>query len=201
MLIIKHRVNSKEELIHLNPEFGAEIDVRTFGDKIVVSHDPFNSNAPLFEQWIKSYKHKTLIINVKEEGLEPRIKDIMSKYPIIDFIFLDQSFPFLIKGLRENDTRTALRFSNFESIENLEMIVNELACKPNWLWIDDFIGRWSHIEHLKNIDLTGIRTCVVSPELHGRTLELEGIGMKKIFESFSPTAICTKNPEFWLSND
>ena len=77
MLIIKHRVNTSKELHELNPEFGVEVDVRTFGDRLVVSHDPFNKEAEDFKKWISNFNHRILIINIKEEGLEESIKIIL----------------------------------------------------------------------------------------------------------------------------
>ena len=76
-------------------------------------------------------------------------------------------------------------------------MIKNLSCKPNWIWIDDFTGQWEHLERLKAIDLNGISTCIVSPELQGRDLYVEGQKLKHNLEFFSPTAICTKNPEYW----
>ena len=197
MLIIKHRVNTSTELRELNPEFGVEVDVRTFGDRLVVSHDPFNREAEDFKNWISYFKHRILIINIKEEGLEESIKIILNQYPLIDYFFLDQSFPFMVKSLRANDLRTSIRFSNLESIESLHLVNENLFCRPNWIWIDDFTGDWSHLDFLKKIKIDGIKTCIVSPELQGRDLYLEADKIKNYFNYFSPTAICTKNPEFW----
>jgi hypothetical protein len=200
MLIIKHRVNTSKELRELNPDFGVEVDVRTFGDRIVVSHDPFNREAEDFNKWISNFNHRILIINIKEEGLEECIKTILSQYPIIDYFFLDQSFPFMVKSLRANELRTSIRFSDLESIESLLLVNEKLSRKPNWIWIDDFNGNWCHLDFLKKVKIDGIKTCIVSPELQGRDLFSEAQKIKNSFNYFSPTAICTKNPEFWENN-
>lgn len=197
MLIIKHRVNWSVELNQIDPRFGIEVDVRTYGDKIVVSHDPFNKEAEEFKHWINHFKHKILVINVKEEGIEKNIDQIMNEFPAIDYFFLDQSFPFLVKKLWAKEFRTAIRFSDLESVETLNSVIKNLSCKPNWIWIDDFTGQWEHLERLKAIDLSEINTCIVSPELHGRDLYMEGQKLKHNLEFISPTAICTKDPEYW----
>ena len=197
MLIIKHRVNTSKELFTLSPEFGVEVDIRTFGERLVVSHDPYDSKAEDFKNWISFYKHQTLIINVKEEGLEESIKNILDGYPSIDYFFLDQSVPYMVKSLRNKNFKTSIRFSDLESIESLQLVIENLSCRPNWIWIDDFTGKWQHLEHLKEINLSGIKTCIVSPELQGRDLYLEAEKIERSFKFFSPTAICTKNLEFW----
>jgi hypothetical protein len=197
MIIIKHRVNTSKELLTLNPEFGVEVDIRTFGHRLVVSHDPYNDKAEDFKNWISLYNHHTLIINIKEEGLEDSIEKILDQYPLIDYFFLDQSVPYMVKSLRKNKFKTSMRFSDLESIESLRLVIENLSRKPNWIWIDDFTGTWQHLDYLKKIDLRGIKTCIVSPELQGRDLYLEAEKIEKSFKFFTPTAICTKNPEFW----
>jgi hypothetical protein len=199
MLIIKHRVNTSIELNALNPNFGVEIDIRTYGENIVVSHDPFNRDAEDFKTWLSYFKHRTLIINLKEEGLEDRLNMIMNRFPQIDYFFLDQSFPFMVKTLKAKEFRTCIRFSDLESIETLKLVVEKLSCKPNWIWIDDFTGEWEHLKILKTIDLNGIKTCLVSPELQGRDLSAEVDKILRGFDYFSPSAICTKKPEYWES--
>jgi hypothetical protein len=200
MLIIKHRVNTSKELSELNPKFGVEVDVRTYGERIIVSHDPFKKESEEFKNWISHFKHKTLIINVKEEGLEESINQIMVEYPAINYFYLDQSFPFLVKSLREGQSNTAIRFSNLESIQTLEIVMENLNCKPNWIWIDDFAGGWNHLKFLETINLSGISTCLVSPELQGRNLYVEAETIKRNIHFFKPTAICTKEPEYWERN-
>jgi hypothetical protein len=199
MLIIKHRVNTSKELLKLDSEFGVEVDIRTFGQRLVVSHDPYNDKAEDFKNWITLYSHQTLIINIKEEGLEDSVEKILDQYPLIDYFFLDQSIPYMVKNLRKNKFKTSIRFSDLESIESLQLVIENLSCKPNWIWIDDFTGTWQHLDNLKKIDLNGIKTCIVSPELQGRDLYSEAEKIRKHFKFFLPTAICTKNPEFWES--
>ena len=61
--------------------------------KIIIHHDPFKEGEN-FYKWIKYFKHKFLILNVKEEGLEKKLIDCMNKNNITSYFFLDQSFPF-----------------------------------------------------------------------------------------------------------
>ena len=76
-------------------------------------------NGEFLDNWIRKYNHKFLIINIKEEGLEKYIIKILKNKKIKDFFFLDQSFPFLIKTLNSNETRCAIRFSEYEDIKTI----------------------------------------------------------------------------------
>ena len=83
MKIILHRVNSIE-MLHKTPlHFGVEIDIRSNSNLLYLHHDPF-SKGESFEEWLKFFEHQTLILNVKEEGLESSILKLMKKYNIND---------------------------------------------------------------------------------------------------------------------
>ena len=69
MEVILHRRNTIQELISTTTNYGVEIDLRAFKERIVIQHDPFIKGES-FEEWIKFYKHGTLILNIKEEGIE-----------------------------------------------------------------------------------------------------------------------------------
>ena len=96
MHTILHRINTTALLEKTPSNFGVEIDIRSNGKSLILHHDPFEQGE-LFEDWIRSYHHGTLILNVKEEGLESSVLKLMNQYKINDFFFLDQSFPFLWK--------------------------------------------------------------------------------------------------------
>ena len=133
MKIIHHRRNKIEELRATSNSYGVEVDIRSYGDNLVVHHDPFEKGE-FFMDWISEYKHGTLILNVKEEGLETRLIKIMKENKIDDFFFLDQSFPFLLKTARSGEKRCAVRVSEFECIET----ALSLAGVIDWVWVDCF---------------------------------------------------------------
>ena len=76
MILIKHRVNNTKNLKKLNRNFGVEIDLRSNNKNIYLHHDPFKQGEK-FENWIKKFKHKLIVLNVKEEGLEEKILNIL----------------------------------------------------------------------------------------------------------------------------
>ena len=69
MIIIKHRINTIEELKSIEKKFGVEIDIRTLGADLIVQHEPFIPGVKLTD-WLRHFEHEFLIINLKEDGLE-----------------------------------------------------------------------------------------------------------------------------------
>ena len=96
MEIIIHRVNTIKKLETVDSNFGVEIDIRSNDGKLILQHDPFEYGDS-FDEWLKSYKHGKIILNIKEEGLEDYIIKSLNNHHIDNYFFLDQSFPFLIK--------------------------------------------------------------------------------------------------------
>jgi hypothetical protein len=194
MEIIIHRQNTLKELMLLPKTYGLEIDIRSRGSRLILQHDPFK-DGECFIEWIKQYQHGTLILNLKEEGLESNLIDIMSDQGIENYFFLDQSFPFLLKFSEVCQGRSAVRVSEFESIDT----AIRLAGKIKWVWIDCFSTFPLGIEHIKELKLLGYKLCLVSPELHGRNATDEIV---MLMNSFSKSniffdAVCTKYPHFW----
>ena len=192
MILINHRVNSISKLLKTSVEFGVETDLRSENKKIYLHHDPFKKGES-FEKWIKYYKHKILILNVKEEGLEDMVIKILKKNKIKNFFFHDQTFSTLLKNMFK--TRVSIRFSEYEDLKKK----NYLFKKIRWLWLDNF----NQIElskkfynYLKN---KKVKICMVSPELikKKRQNEIKNIinNLKK--NKFNLDAVCTKKPKLW----
>ena len=194
MKYIAHRINTIEQLQHTPVQFGVEMDVRSRGSEMILHHDPFVDGESL-ERWLSHYRHGTLILNVKEEGLEKALLQLMSTYDIEDFFFLDQSFPFLVKTSREGEHRCAVRISEFEAIET----VMSLAGKVDWVWVDCFnrfplTGEQAHALHA-----AGFKLCLVSPELQGREADVGIPQMRALLHELDieAEAVCTKRPDLW----
>ena len=193
-LIICHRKNTIKQLIDTPTEYGVEIDVRSYNNRIILNHDPMKSGEFL-DNWLRKYNHKFLIINIKEEGLEKYIIKILKNKKIKDFFFLDQSFPFLIKTLNSNETRCAIRFSEYEDIKT----INNLKKKINWVWVDHFSKFPLNKSISNSLKKKNIKICIVSPEIVKKT-SIQNL--KKLKNSIQKKnihidAVCTKNPEIW----
>lgn len=193
MEIIAHRRNRIEELVATPAEQGVEVDIRSDGGRLVIHHDPF-AEGEEFDRWIDHYRHGTLILNVKEEGLEGRLQAIMGDRGIDRFFFLDQSFPFLIRTARQGERRSAVRVSEYESVETA------LAVAPlvDWAWVDCF-SRFplDRISAARLVE-AGLKLCVVSPELQGRSAdEIDILRELLAAEDIQADAVCTKRPDLW----
>ena len=194
MKFISHRRNTIEELQATPREYGVEVDIRSDHGQLVIHHDPF-AKGDDFEDWLKHYQHGTLILNVKEEGLEARLIDLMKQYKIEDYFFLDQSFPFLIKWSKLGEHHCAVRVSEFESIET----ALSLAGKIDWVWVDCFTKFPLAGIDAKRLQDAGFKLCLVSPELQGRPADTAIPELAKLLNErhITADAICTKNPELW----
>ena len=192
---ILHRVNTREELINTPVDLGVEVDIRSNAKDLIIHHDPF-SKGELFEEWLAHYQHGTLILNVKEEGLEDRLLKLMSRFGIKDFFFLDQSFPFLRKTASLGEFRCAVRISEYEHIET----ALSLSGMVKWAWIDCFTRFPLTHEDAKKLQENGFKLCFVSPELQGRTDRSQVIEFRSEIESknIKGDAVCTKYPDLWV---
>ena len=195
--IIIHRCNTVNKLRLIPKKYGIEIDIRTYKDQLVLHHDPFIKDAEKFLDWIDHFDHKSIILNVKEEGLEEELIKIMKEHEINNYFFLDQSFPFLIKYANKGYTKSAVRFSEFESIDT----VLSLSGKIEWVWIDYFShfplnSKDSYLLHDK-----GFNICLVSPELQGFNPQVEIIKLQNFIKNndISFDTVCTKYPLLWES--
>ena len=195
MIKIQHRINTSSELQTIDTRYGIEIDLRSYGKDVIVTHDVFRE-AETLDTWIKNFQHALLILNVKEEGIEEKILEIVRRAGVEEYFFLDQSFPFLMRTLRTGNSRSALRFSDFESVETALLITP----RPNWIWVDSFSGDWEHLAvSAERLHSLGYKICVAAPELHGRDDEREVEQLVKTLRSQKDCidAICTKVPDQW----
>ncbi len=194
MKLISHRRNTVSELLATDSKYGIEVDIRSKGDRLIIHHDPFVAGES-FDEWIDAYRHGTLILNVKEEGLEARLIALMQSKGIADYFFLDQSFPFLVKWSKAGEHRCAVRVSEFESIET----ALTLAGKVDWVWVDCFT-RFPLSEYdARSLKDAGFKLCLVSPELQGRDANVEIPHLVSLLKerNIAADAVCTKRPNLW----
>ena len=162
---IWHRVNTIEELEAIDIEDGVEIDVRSIKGVPYLSHF-IDEDGVLFEDWLKHYKLKgTMVINVKEEGLEAIILGLLTKYNITNYMFLDEPFWYLLNSSRRHNNKNfAIRVSKFESVETA-LKSRELS---DWIWYDYF-DDYINTEDIKKLIKAGFKVIMPSPELVNST--------------------------------
>jgi hypothetical protein len=187
MHYIAHRVNSINELLNTPIKHGVEVDLRDFGDKIILQHDPFK-NGENFEEYLKYYNHGTIILNIKSEGIEFKVLELLKKYNINNYFFLDSSFPVIHSLCLKNEKNIALRFSEFEGIDT----ICSMSKKVDWIWVDCFTKLPITAQNYKLLKDHKYKLCLVSPELQDQDLKLESYKNYLQKEGIIFDAICTK---------
>ncbi len=192
MLYISHRINRKHELQKVPEEYGIELDLRDCGDRIVLQHDPFiKHDAEDFESFLEAYRHRLIILNVKSERIEWRVLEIMAKYSIEKYFFLDSSFPMIRALIQRGERQIAVRFSEFEPIES----ALALAGQVEWVWVDCFTKLPLNDENYSKL-AKHFRICIVSPELQGRdTSQISDYARQ--LRDYPVDGICSKRPDLW----
>ena len=187
MEYIAHRVNTAEELRKVPEEYGVEVDLRDNGDRLILQHDPFTPGED-FEEYLKDYRHGTLILNIKSERIENRILELIRRRGIEDYFFLDSSFPMIHLLSGQGEEKMAVRFSEFEGLDTVFAVKGRVR----WVWVDCFtrlpIDRGSY-SALKD---AGFKLCLVSPELQGRDADIEKYREYLEREKIVFDAVCTK---------
>ena len=113
MLYCCHRINTINDIKEINNSYGVEIDLRdNTNGEIHLSHDPFILGEK-FENFLNYYNHSFLILNIKSEGIEYKILELLIKFNITNYFFLDSSFPMIYKLSNEGNKNIAVRFSKF----------------------------------------------------------------------------------------
>ena len=158
MEIIIHRINKIKDLLKLDPQYGVEVDLRSFGSKIILNHDP-HINGDNFKDYIENYKHGTLVANIKESGIENEVVKIIKRNKNIkNFFLLDVEIPYLFECLKKNKKHCAIRVSYYEPL------IQQIKFKSifNWFWVDS-IQKLNLTSEEINI-LNNNKVCFVCPE-------------------------------------
>jgi len=196
MNFIAHRINTIKELLKVPKKYGVEIDLRDYGDKIILQHDPFKKGED-FEEYLKFYNHKFIILNIKSEGIEFKILKILKRFKIKNYFFLDCSFPMINLLSSKNEKKIALRFSEFESIQTIIL----MSGKANFVWVDCFSKLPINFNNYKLLKKHKFKLCLVSPELQNQSSKISKYKEFINKESIQFDFICTKifNMKNWLS--
>jgi hypothetical protein len=186
-MLIAHRINTVAELEKVPIEYGVEVDLRDSGNDLILAHDPF-STGELFENFLQRYRHAHIILNVKSERIEWRIMELLNKYKINDYFFLDSSFPMVIAMARRQEMKIALRFSEYEGLDTIRSMKQLI----NWVWVDCFSRTPLTSAAFSEIESLGLRVCIVSPELQGRPDDLDSHIEYFQSQKIRPHMVCSK---------
>jgi len=200
MQIILHKINSIKQLIKIPHKYGVEVDVRGFGKKILLSHDPIKlvKNYDELEHYLQNFNHAFIIFNIKEAGYEKNVIELAKKYKIKNYFLLDVEFPFFYQATRNDGIRKiAIRYSEAEPIEYAEAQVINGQALVDWIWIDTNTKLPLDKKNLLKMKL--FKTCLVCPERWGRPQDIALYIEKMKQLNFKPDAVMTseKNIPQW----
>lgn len=189
MEYIAHRINTVAELEKTPTQYGVEIDLRDGLDgRVYIAHDPFTPGED-FETYLEHYRHGTMILNIKSERIEFKVLELVRKYRIASYFFLDSSFPMIHLLANQDEKNVALRYSEFEGIDTLE----KMQGRVNWIWVDCFTRLPIDNTLFQEFKNMGYKLCLVSPELQGRDADIEPYKAHLASEGVRFDAICTKH--------
>lgn len=184
MELIVHRINTIDGLRQIPRNCGTEIDIRAWGSELVLNHEP-QENGDRLVDYLDEYMHGTLILNIKETGIEDQVlKMVRERSEISSYFLLDVEFPYLFKATSRGEKAIAIRFSEAEPIESVEPFIESV----DWVWIDT-ITRMPIDE--SNIDtLSRFDTCVVCPSLWKRSEDIAQY--RQLAVKYGLTAVMTE---------
>ena len=202
MLVLSHRGYWKETHEKNKPisfdrsfslGFGTETDIRDYKGQLVISHDIADEKCISVKEMFNIYtKHDStlpLALNIKADGLQIKLKELLQEYKIKNYFVFDMSVPDGLQYLRHN-IKSFTRESEYETIPSFY----DEACG---IWLDEFQGHWINKEVIENHIKNNKQICIVSPDLHKREYKKEWQHYKEIEKELGidNLMICTDYPE------
>jgi glycerophosphoryl diester phosphodiesterase len=202
MIILSHRgywkeIQEKNQTIAFERSFslgfGTETDIRDYKGELVISHDIADVKSigvkDMFEIYNRYDNTLPLALNIKADGLQIKLNELLVQYNITNYFVFDMSVPDGLGYLKQN-MKAFTRESEYEKVPSFY----DEACG---IWLDEFEGHWIDKEviskHIKNNKLI----CIVSPDLHKREYRNEWKYYKEIEKELGidNLMICTDFPE------
>lgn len=147
--------------------FGFETDFRDCGGRILVSHNPPKgtemSADEVFKIYHQSGSQAPLALNIKADGLQSMMEDLLKKYYVSNYFFFDMSVCDTVIYV-EKKLKIASRLSEYEK----DMPFYRYS---STVWIDYFNSDGPTIQKVKDTLYDKKIACVVSPELHKRSYQ------------------------------
>lgn len=143
---------------------GLETDLRDCDGEVVISHDMPSRGAQSLTDFIANYVSKgrrsTLALNIKSDGLQRVLKDVVTKFGVENYFVFDMSVPDSLHYLRA-DHPIFMRLSEYEA----ESVLLDRAAG---IWLDAFESEWWTLDTVREMVGRGKTVAIVSPELHAR---------------------------------
>ena len=167
---------------------GIEVDLKNHNGKIVLSHNPLakNQQAVQLESLFRKTPKTFFALNIKEDGLAPELKKLISRHKIKNYMCFDLSLPESLQYQKEQ----LKIFSR----------VGDLDPKPKVYANDLVIDVFTQSNFTKILrTLKGLKgphqLFFISPELHGDKVEENWSKIKKFIQTSNHSAyLCTDLP-------
>lgn len=173
--------------------FGTETDIRDYKGELVISHDIADENCisvkEMFEVYNKYDNTLSLALNIKADGLQLKLKELLEEYKIENYFVFDMSIPDGLGYLKQN-IKAFTRESEYEKVPSFY----DEACGT---WLDEFQEHWITKEVIEKHIKNNKKICIVSPDLHKREYKNEWQHYKEIEKELGidNLMICTDYPE------
>lgn len=142
--------------------YGFETDFRDCAGKVLISHNPPKGDEITAEEVFKMYHESSsqmpLALDIKADGLQDMMMELLNKYNIANYFMVDMSVCDTVVYVEKGIT-IASRSSEFEPTLPF---YND--CKV--VWVDYFDGRTDIVDEMNKYIADGKIPCVVSPDLH-----------------------------------
>lgn len=169
--------------------FGIETDIRDYNGEIVVSHNIATEYSFLFEDVLKLYNetkcNTSLAINIKADGLQKLLKDLLKKYNIKNYFVFDMSIPEQVVFHKEQFNV----FTRMSEYETLPVLIDN----AQGIWMDEWENSWINAEIIKKYTEKGKLLSIISPEIHGRDHLVLWDNLKQ-FKDIDEVMLCTDIP-------
>ncbi|MDJ0557324.1 MAG: hypothetical protein QNJ68_23325 [Microcoleaceae cyanobacterium MO_207.B10] len=144
--------------------FGCELDIRDHEGQLVISHDLTKAPYLLLETVFNCYQTVNcdlpIAINIKADGLQVLLKELIDKYSIRNYFAFDMSVPDTL-GYEKNQLKFFTRHSEYEPYPALYE-------QAEGVWLDCFQSDWWNIKDVEKHLQQDKLIALVSPELHKR---------------------------------
>ncbi len=202
MIILSHRgywkdVNEKNQQVSFERSFslgfGTETDIRDYKGELVISHDIADENCISVKEMLEIYNKYNntlpLALNIKADGLQIKLKELLEEYKITNYFVFDMSVPDGLGYLKQN-MKAFTRESEYEKVPSFY----DEACG---IWLDEFQEHWITKEVIEKHIKNNKQICIVSPDLHKREYKKEWEHYKEIEKklNINNLMICTDYPE------
>ena len=173
--------------------FGTETDIRDRNNQLVISHDMPDAKSITVEAFFEIYKgfrkSLPLALNIKADGLQTELRQLLTKYQIENYFVFDMAVPDGLQYAKQK-FQTFTRHSEYESPPPYY----DLA---QGVWLDEFNGHWIGDEIIEKHLEQNKALCIVSPDLHKRDHRQEWLHYRGMETRIGKDKImlCTDFPE------